>query len=88
MAIITWLSFCGGVGEILLIFMVEKIKKENKNIAIKTSQFSTLAAAEDMVKVTDTSLLFALSQWLDVETALPSGPSNGLFSGNAVKKKC
>lgn len=49
--------------------------------------FRTLAAAEDIVKVTDTSLLLVLSQWLAVETALPSSASNGLFSGNAVRGK-
>lgn len=49
------------------------------------SWLSTLAAAEDNVKVTDTSLLLALSQWLDVETTLLSAASNGLFSGKATK---
>lgn len=50
------------------------------------SWLSTLAAAEDNVKVTDTSLLLALSQWLDVETTLLSAASNGLFSGKATKE--
>lgn len=51
-----------------------------------TSCLITLAAAEDNVKVTDTSLLLAFSQWLDVETTLPSAASTCLFSGNATRK--
>lgn len=37
------------------------------------------------MKVTDTSLLLDLSQWLDVETTLLSAASNGLVSGKALK---
>lgn len=50
-------------------------------------QLSTLAAAEDNVNVTDTSLFLVLSQWLEAETILPSAASNGLFSGNAKYEK-
>lgn len=39
------------------------------------------------MKVTETSLPLALSQWLVVETALLSSPSDGLFSGNAEEGK-
>lgn len=38
------------------------------------------------MKVTETSLLLALSQWLDVETVLLPSSSVGLFSGNAEKE--
>lgn len=68
-------------------------KKKEKGEGKKVTQgaviswISTLAAAEDNVKVTDTSLRLALSQWLDVETTLLSAASNGLLSGNA-KRKC
>lgn len=55
------------------------------NAVIQSSH--TLAAAEDSVKVTETSLPLALSQWLDVETALPSSSSTGLLSGNAGNRK-
>lgn len=39
------------------------------------------------MKVTETSLLLALSQWLVVETALLSSSAAGLFSGNAEEEK-
>lgn len=38
------------------------------------------------MKVTETSLLLALSQWLDVETVLLPSSSVGLFSGNSEKE--
>ena len=45
-----------------------------------------MAAAEDSMKVTETSLFFELSQWFDVERALPSVASNGLFSGKTTQR--
>ena len=47
---------------------------------------ATLAAAEDSMKVTETSLFLELSQWLDVEPALPSEASNGLFSWKTMQR--
>lgn len=52
-----------------------------------TVAFHTLAAAEDSVTVTDTSLLLAFCQWFDVDATLLPLPSSGLFSGKA-KRKC
>lgn len=50
------------------------------------SSVNTLAAAADRVKVTDTSLLFALSQEPDEEPAFPSTASNGLVSAKPGHK--
>ena len=50
-------------------------------------KLSTLAAAEDMVKVTDTSLLFDLSQGLVVDAPLLSTASKGLLSGNTGERE-
>lgn len=52
-----------------------------------TVALRTLAAAEDSVTVTDTSLLLAFCQWFDVDATLLPLPPSGLVSGKA-KRKC
>ncbi len=45
---------------------------------------NTFAAADENMKVTDTSLLLVLSHWLDEATTFPSTDSNGFVSGKPV----
>lgn len=84
MASITWFSFWGEKKKSRFILPSVKITEGRTEMTVA---FHTLAAAEDSVTVTDTSLLLAFCQWFDVDATLLPLPSSGLFSGKA-KRKC